>query len=610
MSEIFGKQPRTCDCGALRKEDAGKRVVLMGWVDNVRDLGKAGRFVLLRDRAGITQVLFQPEIESEAYEQARAFGSEDCVAVRGEVVAREEKNINPDMATGMVEVHADEVEVLSKAKTPPFVIRDDTDAREELRLRHRYLDLRRPTLQRNFKLRSEVCMAVRRHMTGAGYLEIETPFMVKYTPGGARNFIVPSRLRPGNFYALAESPQIFKQLLMIANFERYFQIVRCFRDEDPRQDRQVEFTQIDVELSFCTEEDVYRDVEGLIGAIWGEVLGVDVAPPLPRMTYDEAMERYGTDKPDLRFGLEHHVINDLCADCGFKIFESAAEGGELIKAIRVVGGAKMLSRKNLDELTKYVRRQDVGPVAGLAWSKASGRDESGAIQWKGGFAKAIRSEAIAAIAERCGAEDGDALLVLAGPKKPVHRAADALRRRLGSDLGLIDEDKWAFCWVTEFPLFEWSEESEKWVSSHHPFTMPRLEDLDKLETEPGSVRARAYDLVLNGNEIAGGSIRIHKPDMQRRVLKGLGISDQEAKDKFGFLMEAFRYGAPPHGGIAFGLDRIMMLLCKTDSIRDVIAFPKTITGVDLMTGAPGAVSDEQLAELQVKSTAQTEGSQE
>jgi aspartyl-tRNA synthetase len=603
MNEIFEKQQRTCDCGALRGSDAGKEVVLMGWVHNVRDVGRAGRFVLLRDRGGITQILFQPEIANDAAETARELSAEDCIAVVGRVEHRGAKNVNAEMATGEIEVHAAAVQILSRAETPPFSIRAGTDAKEELRLRYRYMDLRRPPLARNFMLRSRVCRAVRNHLSDRGFLETETPLMVKYTPGGARNFLVPSRLREGRFYALAESPQIFKQLLMISGFERYFQIVRCFRDEDPRQDRQVEFTQIDLEMSFCTEEDVYRETEGMVQAVWREVLGRQVELPLKRMTYAEAQEKYGTDKPDLRFGLEHHVIGDLCGQCGFKVFEGAAQRGELIKVICVPQGKKRLSRKKIDELTRFVRREEVGPVAGLAWTKADGRCEGGNLRWNGGFAKFIDPAALDAIGARCNAAEQDALLVLAGPARRVHKAADALRRRLARDLDLIAPDAWAFCWVTAFPLFEWSEENEKWVSSHHPFTMPRKADLERLESDPGSVRARAYDLVLNGSEIAGGSIRIHRPELQKRVLTALGISDQEAQDKFGFLMEAFRYGAPPHGGIAAGLDRIMMMLCDTDSIRDVIAFPKTITGVDLMTGAPGTVSPKQLAELKIKSTA-------
>ncbi len=603
MSEIFGKHERTCSCGSLRSSNVGEDVVLMGWVHNIRDLGRAGLFVLLRDREGITQVLFQKELGEEAFTTASGLASEYCIAVRGEVVSRGEKNTNDEMATGAVEVHCREIEVLSESATPPFAIKAHTEAKEELRLKYRYLDLRKPDFLKNFLKRSSVSRSVRDYMAGRGFLEVETPFLVKYTPGGSRNFIVPARLRPGRFYALAESPQIFKQLLMIAGFDKYFQIVRCFRDEDPRQDRQVEFTQIDIEMSFALEEDIYREFEGLVAQVWRDVEGVELSLPLPRITYDEAMERYGSDKPDLRFDLHHNVITELCKGCGFRVFEKCAEVGELIKAIRVPAGAERLSRKNLDELTKFVQREEVGPVGGLAWGKLN---KDG--KWSGAFTKAMKDEALAEISRFCEVEAGDALLVLAGPARKVNKAGDALRRRLAVDLGLISQsDKdWAFCWITEFPLFEWSEEGETWVSSHHPFTMPRDEDMKYLQSDPGRVKARAYDLVLNGSEIAGGSLRIHRPELQREVLRALGISDEEANEKFGFLMEAFRYGAPPHGGIAAGLDRIIMILCSTDSIRDVIPFPKTITGVDLMTGAPGEVSKEQMAEVKIKSIAEND----
>jgi len=597
METIFGRYARTSDCGALRRNDADSQAVLMGWVHRIRDLGRAGKFVLLRDRGGITQLLFQPDLAAEAYDLAKTLGPEHCIAVRGEVRARDDKNVNPDMATGEVEVRVTDLEVLSRSEVPPFEISGHLEAKEELRLRHRYLDMRRPEFQRNFLMRAAVTQAVRRHMSQQGFVEIETPFLVKYTPGGARNFLVPARLKPGRFYALAESPQIFKQLLMIAGFDRYFQVVKCFRDEDPRQDRQVEFTQIDVEMSFATEEMILSQVEGMARVIWKDAIGLDLPEAFPRMTYAEAMSKYGTDKPDLRFGLEHQDITELGRDCGFRVFEQVAADGGLIKAIRVPGAAKVLSRKKLDDLTRFVQREEVGPVAGLAWTKLQADGT-----WQGAFPKAAKPEALDAVAKQCSMEEGDALLVLAGPAVNVHKAADALRRRLGADFGLIDETAWALCWVTDFPLFEWSEEAQTWASSHHPFTMPVAEDLDLLETDQGKVRARAYDLVCNGYEIAGGSIRIHDREIQARVLRALGISDQEAKDKFGFLLEAFKYGAPPHGGIAAGLDRIMMLLTGTDSIRDVIPFPKTINGLDLMTGAPGGVFDAQLAELHVQVT--------
>ncbi len=448
MEKIFGRFERTCDCGALRAGDAGRQVVLMGWVHRIRDVGRAGMFVLLRDRGGITQLLFQPEIEKEAYEAARKLGPEYCIAIRGQVVARAPQNVNPDMPTGEIEVHVTDLEVLSEAKTPPFEIAGHLTAKEELRLRYRYLDLRRPEMQRVFLTRAKVTDAVRRHMTERGFVEVETPFLVKYTPGGARNFLVPARLRPGKFYALAESPQIFKQLLMIAGFDRYFQVVKCFRDEDPRQDRQVEFTQIDLEMAFCTEEDVFREVEGMVAAIWKAALDVDLELPLPRMTYAEAMARYGTDKPDLRFGLEHHDLTEDCRSCGFGVLEQVAAEGGLVKAMLVPGGAEQLSRKKLDEYTAFVRRPEVGPVGGLAWVK---RKPDGS--WQGALAKAAGPEFMERLWERLGGGPGDALLVLAGTPDETHKAADALRRRLGEDLGLVDRSAWKLCWITDFPLF-------------------------------------------------------------------------------------------------------------------------------------------------------------
>ncbi len=597
MDKVFGTEARTCDCGSLRLADQGRDAVLMGWVHRIRDLGRAGRFVLLRDRGGITQLLFQENLEAEAYAAARSLGPEDCIAVRGRVVARDDKNVNKDMATGEVEVHVRDIEVLSKAKTPPFEISGHGEAREELRLRYRYLDLRRPEYQKNFLTRATVTQAVRRHMGERGFVEVETPFLVKYTPGGARNFLVPARLKPGKFFAMAESPQIFKQLLMVAGFDRYFQIVKCFRDEDPRQDRQVEFTQIDVEMSFVTEEDVYREVETMVAEIWESAVGHELSLPLPRMTYEEAMDRYGTDKPDLRFGLEHRNITDLATDCGFGILESAVADGGIVKAIVVPKGAESLSRKRLDELTSFVRKEEVGPLGGLAWAKYKADGT-----WQGSVAKQVRPERWQEMVERTGSQPTDALLIMAGPAGLVHKAADALRRKLAGDMGLIQDAEWKLCWVTDFPLFEWSEDAQAWVSSHHPFTMPVEADLDKLESDPGRVHARAYDLVCNGYEIAGGSIRIHRPDIQARVFKALGISDKEAQEKFGFLLEAFQYGAPPHGGIAAGLDRIVMLLTGAESIRDVIPFPKTINGLDLMTGAPSEVSQRQLDELHIRTT--------
>lgn len=596
MAKIYGTYPRTHDCGALRATDVGETVTLMGWVSRRRDLGKAGQFVLLRDRAGITQLYFSAELHPGALEVAVGLHPEDCLAIRGEVVHRGE-NVNPDQTTGEVEVHVSEIEVLSRAETLPFPIRDDPGAGEPLRLKHRYLDLRRPAMTRIFQTRAALLGSVRRTLADRGFLEVETPVLIKYTPGGARNFVVPSRLHPGRFYALAESPQIFKQLLMVAGFDRYFQVVRCFRDEDPRQDRQVEFTQIDLEISFVTPEEIYAEVETLMAAIWQDVLGEAAPVPFERMSWHEAMARYGTDKPDLRFGLEHVDLSDLAEGCGFRVFEAVAAAGGIVKALRVPGGAGRFSRKGLDALSAYVQRKDVGPAKGVAYAKIG---PEGA--WAGPMAKPLTEAARAAITERLDLEPGDLLLAIADQPDIAHKALDALRRHLGAELDLV-EPGWRFVWITDFPLFEWSPEANRYQSSHHPFTMPNPADLDKLESEPESVRALAYDLVLNGNEVAGGSIRIHDAQVQDRVLRALGLSAEEARAKFGFLMDAFHFGPPPHGGIAAGLDRLVMLLTDTDSIRDVIAFPKTLNGLDLMTGAPDPVASDQLTELHVAVTA-------
>lgn len=594
---IFGVKRRSCHCGELRASDAGRPVTLMGWVSRRRDLGKGGQFVLLRDRGGETQLFFHPEAAGEAHGLAQGLHPEDCVAVEG-LVAHRGEHVNPNQPTGEIEVHVSRLEVLSRAETLPFPVRDDPGAGEQLRLKHRYLDLRRGPMQHIFRTRAAITRAVREVLGERGFLELETPVLIKYTPGGARNFVVPSRLHPGRFYALAESPQIFKQLLMVSGFDRYYQIVRCFRDEDPRQDRQVEFTQIDLELSFVTPEEIYEVVEAMMAGVWQATVGKAPLLPFPRMTWKESMDSYGCDKPDLRFELPHVDITDLGSGCGFQVFESAAAQGGLIKAMRVPGGADRFSRKALDGLAEFVRREEVGPAHGLAVAKI-GPDGA----WSGAPAKTLTEEAKATISSRMGLVPGDLFLGVADRPAITHRAMDALRRRLGAELDLIDKEAWRFVWITDFPLLEWSEESQRFVASHHPFTMPNPADLMLLEDAPGAVRALAYDLVLNGNEVAGGSIRIHDAAIQSRVFAALGLSEKEAQAKFGFLLEAFRYGPPPHGGIAAGLDRLVMLLAGTDSIRDVIAFPKTINGMDLMTGAPDPVAPSQLLELHVASIA-------
>ncbi|HRI09375.1 MAG TPA: aspartate--tRNA ligase [Nannocystaceae bacterium] len=581
---------RTHDCGSLRASDEGREVVLFGWVHRHRELG--GRiFVFLRDRAGITQLSFGPDIDAEAFRVAGELGLESCVAVAGKVVARGD-NANRSMATGEIEVEVTRVEVFSKADPLPINVADDDrlDAHENTRLRYRYLDLRRPVLQRNFILRSKVATLARQTLADEGFLELETPYMVKYTPGGARNFLVPSRLSPGRFYALAESPQIFKQLFMVAGFDKYFQITRCFRDEDLRNDRQPEFTQIDIEMSFATPERVYAAMEHLVSRLWRDVLDVELPRPFQRMTWAEAIGRYGSDKPDLRFGLEFHDVADLFRGTGFKVFADAP----YVKGICVPREhAGSLSRAKIDKLTELVKKRESGGAKGLAYAKIL--DDG---TWQAGFAKLCDPATLAACAERMGATPGSLLFFVADDFHTTHAALNALRLELRDSLGLVakDESQWRFLWVTDFPLFERSDKGT-WVSSHHPFTSPRPDHVPFLDTDPGQVRAQAYDLVLNGNEIGGGSIRIHRSDVQAKIFEVLGLDEAAIQQKFGFLLEAFRYGPPPHGGIAFGLDRLAMLMCGAPSLRDVIAFPKTQRGTDLMTNCPNEADEEQMAEL-------------
>ena len=580
---------RTHDCGSLRAADIGATVVLFGWVHRRRDLG-ALIFVQLRDRFGITQVVFGPDLDKAAYEAATGLRGEFCVAIRGTVRSRGD-NVNAAMPTGEIEVEARSLEVFSPADTLPFNVADDdrVDASEALRLKYRYLDLRRPSLQKNFVVRSRLATLTRVTLAELGFLELETPYMVKYTPGGARNFLVPSRLNPGMFYALAESPQIFKQLFMVSGMDKYFQICRCFRDEDLRNDRQPEFTQVDVEVSFATPERVAEPIERLVRRAWQEILGVELPAVFPRMTWAEAMGKYGNDKPDLRFGLEFVDITDLTRETDFRVFS----GAPMVKLIRVPAEhAGEFSRSKIDKLTEFVKKRENGGAKGLVWATVK---EGGAWQ---SSAKSLAPELQQQINERAGAQPGDWLLFVADTFHTVSAALSALRLELRDQLDLVKKSgkaPWQFLWVTDFPLFEKTERG--YVSAHHPFTSPRLDQLPLLSTDPGQVLAQAYDLVLNGNEIGGGSIRIHRSDVQAKIFEVLGLTEAQTQQKFGFLLEAFRYGPPPHGGIALGLDRISMLMCGASSLRDVIAFPKTQRGTDLMTGCPSGADDPQLAEL-------------
>jgi aspartyl-tRNA synthetase len=588
MKSFLSEHKKTHSCGELRASHVGQRVVLTGWVDVRRDHGGCV-FVDLRDRDGITQVVFDPQDSERAHALAGDLRGEFCIGVVGDVTSRG-GNVNPKLPTGEIEVRAQVLEIFSRADTPPFPIDDQIDTNEALRLKHRYLDLRRPSLLKNLRVRSQAMLTARHFLGTHGFTEVETPFLVKYTPGGARNFLVPSRLNPGSFYALAESPQIFKQLLMVAGFERYFQIARCFRDEDLRQDRQPEFSQIDIEMSFVTEEDLETQMEGMMSAIWRDVLGLELATPFRRMTYAEAMAKYGVDKPDLRLDLVLCDATEAARGSGFRVFDTVVEQGGIVKCMRVPDGDR-LSRSQLDGLTDFAKPYG---IKGVAFARV---EEGGT--WKAPFAKNVSEAARTAINQVAEARPGDVLLFVADRAKPANTCMGAIRLHVGHKLGLVREGEWRFMWLTDPPLFEESDDG-RWVASHHPFTSPRLEDEEYLLSDPGRVLARAYDLVLNGVELGGGSIRIHRPDLQARVFQALGISDEEARAKFGFLLDAFRYGPPPHGGIAFGVDRLAMLLCNAESLRDVMAFPKTQKGTDLMTDAPTPVDKKQLEDLFIR----------
>jgi aspartyl-tRNA synthetase len=571
----------------LRKKDVGSEVILMGWVNGRRDLGGL-IFVDLRDREGLTQVVFDPVESGICHEKAAMLRGEWVVAVSGIVAPRVPGQENSALATGEIEIRARELKILNRAETPPFQVDGSVDASEALRLKYRYLELRRPHVYKALYRRHQMASCIRQCLNAQGFIDVETPFLTKSTPEGARDYLVPSRVNKGLFYALPQSPQLFKQLLMVGGFEKYYQIVRCFRDEDLRADRQPEFTQVDIEMSFVEEEDVMGVCETMISDLFEKVLGRKVSLPIRRMTYGEAMALYGTDRPDLRFGMPMADITEPAGKSGFTVFRKVVEGGGRVKALAVPGGGAAFSRKGLDELAKEA--EALG-AKGLAWAKvlASG--------WQSSLDKFFEAGAKSAVNEACQAKEGDLILMIADRPKAAAAITGGLRLLVAKRLGMIPADDFALVWITEFPLFEFNEDENRLEAVHHPFTSPNLDDLDLLEKDPERVRARAYDLVLNGVEIGGGSIRIHDPEMQQRVFSLLGISEAEAKAKFGFLIEALRYGAPPHGGVAFGLDRLAALLLGASSIREVIAFPKTTTAQCLMTNAPSQVSEEQLKEL-------------
>lgn len=589
MSDTLGEMRRTHNCCELGADDVGKEVVLMGWVQRRRDHGGV-IFVDLRDRKGITQVVFNPVVDKKVHEKAHTIRSEYVLGVRGKVGNRPDGMINPNLKTGGIEVMVTQLIILNAATTPPFLIEDDVDVSETIRLKYRHLDLRRPKLQDNIILRHKAAGSVRNFLNANRFIDIETPVLTRSTPEGARDYLVPSRVNPGQFYALPQSPQIFKQLLMISGFDRYYQIVRCFRDEDLRADRQPEFTQIDIEMSFVGEEDIMAVAEGMMKRLFSDVLGIDLKSPFSRLTYKDAVGRFGFDKPDTRFGLELKDISDIVKGSGFKLFSSAVKKGGIVKALNAKGCIDF-SRKEIDDLTEFV---SIYKAKGLAWIKV--RED----EWQSPISKFFTDDEKAALARRIEMEPGDLVFFVADQPKIANEALGHMRNHLGRKLGLIDEDAFNFVWITHFPLLEYDETGKGFQALHHPFTAPFEEDYDLLTDDPLSVKSRAYDLVLNGSEIGGGSIRINQRDMQEKVFEALGLERKTYEEKFGFLLSALDSGAPPHGGIAFGFDRLVMLLCRQSSIRDVIAFPKTQKAACLLTNAPSEADKAQLEELSLK----------
>lgn len=588
--ETMAGMHRSCGCGRVTEKDCGKELTLAGWVNTRRDHGGL-IFIDLRDRSGIVQVVMSPQYGEDAFHKAEDVRSEYVLAIRGIVRERSPETANPKMQTGKIEVVVSEMRVLNKAKTPPFYVEDGIDVDETVRLKHRYIDLRRPEMQRNLIMRHKIVHEMRQFLDAHDFLEVETPILTKSTPEGARDYLVPSRVNPGKFYALPQSPQLFKQLLMVSGLERYFQIARCFRDEDLRADRQPEFTQLDIELSFEDQDFILDLMEHMMQRIFKNVLNVDIQIPFKRITWDDAMNLYGSDKPDLRFDMHFYDISDLLRDTGFKVFRNVLDNGGIVKAITVKGDAA-IPRRELDGLVDYVGNYG---AKGLAWI---GLNKDGSLKCQ--ITKFLGEDKIREIGKFCEAENGDLILIIADKPKVVAQALGELRLEMARRMNLIDENEFCFRWVTDFPMFEYSEEDKRWVAEHHPFTAPRDEDVQYLLTDPSKVYAKAYDMVLNGVEAGGGSLRIYQEELQEKVFKAIGITHEEAQEKFGFLLDAFRYGAPPHAGIALGLDRLVMLMLRLGSIRDVIAFPKTQSAIDQMTQAPSEVVDMQLKELHIR----------